>query len=128
MTKKEQCAQARLLRQQGLALSDIAERLGVAKSSVSSWLRDIVLTDEQVEHLIDYNRRMRGQNNGAQASRKKFSDLRKQYREQGRQKARENRSLHLAGCMLYWAEGAKRRNSVIFANSDANMMTLFIDT
>ena len=28
--------------------------------------------------------------------------------------------------MLYWAEGAKSRNVVIFANSDADMMELFL--
>ncbi len=29
--------------------------------------------------------------------------------------------------MLYWAEGAKDRNTVCFANSDANMVRLFLD-
>jgi hypothetical protein len=29
--------------------------------------------------------------------------------------------------MLYWAEGAKARNQVKFANSDANMLRLFRD-
>ena len=33
--------------------------------------------------------------------------------------------LHQAGCMLYWAEGAKSRNSAKFANSDPPMMLLF---
>ncbi len=28
--------------------------------------------------------------------------------------------------MLYWAEGAKHRNRVVFVNSDANMMRMFI--
>ncbi len=28
--------------------------------------------------------------------------------------------------MLYWAEGSKERNSVVFANSDANMLRFFI--
>lgn len=34
--------------------------------------------------------------------------------------------LHLAGCMLYWAEGAKSKNSVAFVNTDVYMMQLFM--
>lgn len=31
----------------------------------------------------------------------------------------------MAGCMLYWAEGSKNRNMVIFANSDPAMLRFF---
>lgn len=31
----------------------------------------------------------------------------------------------MAGCMLYWAEGAKRRNSIQFTNSDPAMLVFF---
>ena len=34
--------------------------------------------------------------------------------------------LHLAGCMLFWSEGSKNRNSVIFTNADAGMMRFFL--
>ena len=33
--------------------------------------------------------------------------------------------LHLAGCMLHWAEGSKRRNTIEFVNSDPHMVRLF---
>lgn len=32
----------------------------------------------------------------------------------------------MAGCMLYWAEGAKDRNVVKFANSDVAMVRFFV--
>jgi hypothetical protein len=32
----------------------------------------------------------------------------------------------MAGCMLYWAEGSKSRNSLVFANSDLNMVKFFL--
>jgi hypothetical protein len=32
----------------------------------------------------------------------------------------------MAGCMLYWGEGAKNRNSVRFSNSDPEMMRFFV--
>jgi uncharacterized protein YegJ (DUF2314 family) len=42
--------------------------------------------------------------------------------------ADKNNWLHVAGCMLYWAEGSKRnnRNAVAFTNSDLEMMRLFL--
>jgi hypothetical protein len=40
-------------------------------------------------------------------------------------RARESDPLHQAGCMLYWAEGAKGRNAIRFANSDLNMVKFF---
>ena len=33
--------------------------------------------------------------------------------------------MHLAGCMLHWAEGSKHRNAVIFVNSDPAMVAFF---
>jgi hypothetical protein len=39
--------------------------------------------------------------------------------------ARHGDPLHLAGCMLYWAEGSKRRNAIRFTNSDARMLAFF---
>lgn len=30
------------------------------------------------------------------------------------------------GCMLFWAEGAKKRNRIQFSNSDPNMILLFM--
>ena len=53
-------------------------------------------------------------------------ELRRENQAVGRQRAREQNGLHLAGCMLYWAEGAKDRNSVVFSNSDRTMVVLFV--
>ncbi len=33
--------------------------------------------------------------------------------------------LHLAGCMLYWAEGTKNRNRAQLVNSDVEMVRFF---
>ena len=40
--------------------------------------------------------------------------------------ARQMDPVHMAGCMLYWAEGAKQRNHLKFANSDVAMMAFFM--
>lgn len=124
--KRELRNKARQLRKEGQSLGEIALALEVAKSSVSYWVRDIVLTDEQVETLLDNKRNNKGRLRGAHTNREKFKDLRIAYQREGRLAARQGRPLHLAGCMLYWAEGAKDRNTVYFVNSDANMLQMFI--
>jgi DNA-binding transcriptional MerR regulator len=117
--------QARELRQQGMSVKEIARTMEASVGSVSAWVRDIVLTDAQVENLKNRQRRIGGQHKGAQANRQKFKLLRQQYQEAGREKAREGRPLHQMGCMLYWAEGAKGRTSTYFVNSDPDMLCFF---
>jgi len=114
------------MREQGESVRQIALNLKVAKSTISVWVRDIQLTDNQIAALQDNQRSYAAQNSGSQANRNKFRLLREQYQADGREKAKEMRPLHLAGCMLYWAEGAKNRNRLYFANSDPNMHLLFI--
>lgn len=117
---------AKQLRQEGHAITDIAKQLDVSKGSVSSWCRDIKLTDEQKAILQAKRKHWGAQNKGAQVNREKAREQRKIYQQQGRERAKEQRPLHMIGCMLYWAEGAKQKNIIHFVNSDANMMKLFI--
>lgn len=126
MAKPEKKKWARELRREGMSILAIAKKVGAAKSSVSGWCRDIKLTPEQEEALQKSNARREAQVKGARANVIKHRQKRLQYQEEGRQKAREGSQLHLAGCMLYWAEGAKARNEIKFVNSDADMMVLFV--
>jgi len=48
------------------------------------------------------------------------------YQQEGRRLARRREPLHIAGCMLYWAEGAKERNQLQFSNSDPDMARFFV--
>jgi hypothetical protein len=41
--------------------------------------------------------------------------------------ARRQDLLHVTGCMLYWAEGSKKRNDVEFTNSDPDMTRTFVE-
>jgi hypothetical protein len=47
-------------------------------------------------------------------------------RRKGRALARLCDPRHATGCMLYWAEGSKSRNSVQFVNSDPAMVRYFV--
>ncbi|MCB9459454.1 MAG: helix-turn-helix transcriptional regulator [Anaerolineaceae bacterium] len=127
MAKPKARQAARQLRQQdGLSIKEIAEKLGAARSSVSVWVRDIDLTPQQQARLDERNKYHPAQRQGSHANKAKHRELREQYQQEGRLKARESDLLHSWGCMLYWAEGTKSRNVIGFANSDTDMMVLFI--
>lgn len=128
MAKPKLKAEARRLRQEeGLSLIEICEQLHVAKGTAHYWLKDIPLTEEQLETVKQRREgRYKGRAAGGKANREKFRKLREQYQQEGREKAKELDPLHIAGCMLYWAEGAKTRNSVQFVNSDEAMILYFL--
>jgi transcriptional regulator with XRE-family HTH domain len=127
MTKNVERDRARQMRQeQGLPIHEIAKEIGVSISSVSLWVRDIVLSPEHEAYLNHSNRRFRAQIAGSRTNTAKFRAMRQQYQEEGRAKAREGDLLHSQGCMLYWAEGSKRRDALEFVNSDPIMMVFFI--
>jgi hypothetical protein len=114
---------ARALRRQGRSLNTIAREVGVAKSTASYWVRDIPLTEEQRGRLMSLSSRQRA---GHLARSRLAREARLEAQALGRLVARVDEPLHWAGCMLYWAEGAKDRNSLAFVNSDDDMMRLFL--
>ena len=126
MKTRERDLARQLRREEGASIKDIALRVGVSKSSVSLWVRDIELTPEQHAALaarnVAYNRQMSG--TWKQAARRR--DERIEYQEHGRTIARFGDPSFVAGCMLYWAEGARNRNSVKFTNSDPEMVRFFV--
>jgi transposase-like protein len=124
--KREAREQARSLRHQGYSIKQICQQLGVAKSSVSLWVRDIPLTEAQLADLKQRHPIFHGQYAGSQAIAAKHRALREQYQQEGRIKAREGDLLHQAGCMLYWGEGAKARNMLTLCNSDPDMIRFYM--
>jgi hypothetical protein len=120
--------QARELRQAGVPYKRIAAALEISPATAFAWTRDIELTPEQDAR----NRRGPNGPQNPEAQRKRAAAWaarcrarRTEFQEAGRRRARDGDLLHQAGCMLYWAEGAKSRNSAKFANSDPPMMLLF---
>jgi AcrR family transcriptional regulator len=111
--------QARLLRGTGLPLAEIAARLGVSKSSVSLWVRDV-----EFDPLPRPPRGRRREPNALQRRRQAEVDrlLAEGRARIGRLSERE---LLVAGVALYAGEGSKRDGSVIFANSDPRMVMFF---
>lgn len=125
--KTEEREKARALRRdEGRSVKEIAKLLSVSRSSVSLWVRDIQLSEEQLEALRQrnplYNRQLAGSGTNVAHGRRRRSRA----QEEGRALARSGDPLHLAGCMLYWAEGAKGRTQVRFSNSDPELVRLFV--
>ncbi len=109
-----------------MSVKDIAKQLGVAKSSVSVWVRDIELSADQAAALRDKYHHYDAKIKGSQANYQKGLERRIAYQQEGRAQARAGDPLHLTGCMLYWAEGTKNRTALKFVNSDPGMMRVFV--
>jgi transposase-like protein len=117
----------RLRRDHGLPIKEIARRVGVAPSSVSTWVRDVPLTPEQVDALRQrnpaYNAQLRGANRNAERGRER----RYNWQQQGRAAARRGHALHVAGVMLYWGEGDKwSPYTTRISNSDPAILRVFL--
>ena len=123
--KKELKEKALILRKKGKSIRDIAKTLKVSKGSVSLWVRDIKLTETQ-KNLLQSRSAVNNYRLGVEANAARCKELREQYQKEGVLKAKAEDPLHLIGCMLYWAEGAKSGNCLRFANSDPDMVKLFL--
>jgi hypothetical protein len=116
--KTEERAKARELRKDGWSLKRICVELGVSKGTASRWVRDILLP----EKLSSAPRN----NRGPEVRRLRAREKRRQWQEEGRRDAKAKDWLHVAGCMLFWAEGARRKNTVRLTNSDPDMVAFFM--
>ena len=114
---KEQ-EQARALRAQSRTLADIAQTLGVSKSSVSLWVRDVPFTPTL---------RLRGPHRRPHpAHEAKLRQIEALNNEgAARIGTLSEESFLVAGVALYAGEGAKADRVVKFANSDPEMIRFF---
>ena len=113
-------AEARRLRAEGRTLVEIASALGVSKSSVSLWVRDVDFSPPP--------RRRTGARRGPPNAlqRRKQEEIDRLLAE-GRERIGRlaEKEFLVAGTALYAGEGAKRDGSVRFANSDPRMILFF---
>lgn len=115
------------LRKKGMSYSQIKKRLGVAKSTLSYWLRDYPLSEKRIREL-------QGQNEQRiercrETKREKKEKRLKEFYEQQKKLIfpTSERELYLAGLFLYWGDGTKSHpTSLSLSNSDPAMLNFFI--
>jgi hypothetical protein len=109
---------ARDLRAQNWTLADIAEKLGVAKSSVSLWVRNVEFVPSQ--------RRTGAQRRPHPFHEAKLREIAEaEERGASRIGALDHFAFLVAGTALYAGEGSKSDGSVKFANTDPRMIAFF---
>jgi hypothetical protein len=111
--------QARRLRASGLPMAEIAARLGVSRSSVSLWARDVPFEP----HPRGTGGRRRAPNALQRRKQAEIDRLLAEGRDRlGRLSERE---FLVAGVALYAGEGSKGDGRLRFANSDPRMVAFF---
>lgn len=121
---------ARHLRLKGESVKEIAKKIEVAKSTVSLWVRDIILSTEQLENL--QKRALKGAELGRLRGSLKQKETRLKIINQNKKlgiktiKKLSNRELLITGTALYWAEGSKKSQSIDFCNSDPQLINFMI--
>ncbi|HAH21746.1 MAG TPA: hypothetical protein DCL49_12715 [Candidatus Omnitrophica bacterium] len=129
--RAREMAKARELRKQGLSVREIAAKIPCAKSSVSGWVKDIALTDKQIERLKSNQDRGRAKAaNHPNSPKQVWLRIRNSIIESALKDIPRTYSpeiLKILGSALYWAEGYKAtRNTVNFSNSDPGMIALIM--
>ncbi len=116
--KIEEQQRARRLRAESWTLADIAAELGVAKSSVSRWVRDVDFVP---------NPRRTARNRPPNKLQRAKADEIERCRQEGiaRVGALTDREFLMAGLGLYAGDGAKGDNEVAFANSNPDLVRFF---
>lgn len=123
------------LRRKGLSYSEILQKIPVAKSTLSLWLRSVGLSKKQIQRLS--RKKLLAIRKGGQSRKKWRLDSTKLIKKQAHLEIKkkikriDTRDLWLMGIMLYWAEGSKDKEykpgqSVIFSNSDSLMINVFL--
>jgi transcriptional regulator with XRE-family HTH domain len=121
--KLEEQERARQLRAQAWTLREIAHELGVAKSSVSVWVRDVAFDPSSRRSAVT-RRRPRGSDHPLR--RRKLAQL-EALRREGLERigTLSDREFLLAGLGLYAGDGAKGDKEVRLSNSDPLIVGCF---
>lgn len=119
-----------ILRRQGLSYSEILNKIPVAKSTLSLWLRAVGLSKKQKQILSA--KKLAAAKRGGETRRKERIRITEEIKDQARKEVKKmsKQELWSMGIMLYWAEGSKEKDGgnsqIIFSNSDPFMIKLFI--
>jgi len=122
----------RHLRQKGFSLGQIFNATNVPRTTIRTWIKDIVLSKDQVQILKDRVQK------ALQGGRIKSQKIKKNQRDKNENKLIKTgineigelspRDFLISGVSLYWAEGLKNKHEhrLGFCNSDPFMVKFYI--
>lgn len=114
------------MRKSGLSYKEIRERTGLAKSTLSYWLKTIPLSKKHRKRL--YTKQVSVLSRGAKSTRERRKKVVSEIIKQARSKIRlplTPEEFHLFGTALYWAEGSKGK-LIEFTNSDPHLILFMV--
>jgi len=117
------------LRKEGYSLKEISDKLKIAKSTSSLWLRNIKLGEKAIRRLrqkgllAQYKTSLRWQ----KKREKEKTELKKKALEFFKKLKKDPLQFKVYCSLLYWCEGTKRVNEgVRFINSDPTLIRTFL--
>jgi hypothetical protein len=127
MIKEELKQQARDLRRQGYSFREIGERFNLAKSTAGLWCRQEIVTADGLKRLkkLGDNGRLRSK----ETHHKKSLDLLSKIDKNCGVLVNKNYDLNdykLFLALLYWGEGSKTKERLVFTNSDQAMVKIYL--
>lgn len=118
-------------RKNGLSYSEILKNVPVAKSTLSLWLKSVNLSKSQKQKLTA--KKLNAAHRGGIVKRKNRQDLLRKIIDESKIQINPitKNELFLIGIVLYWAEGAKQKETnpsqgIVFSNSDCKMVKVFL--
>lgn len=126
--KTEEKAKAREMRKKGMGMREIADTLNVAKSSISYWVRDVVLSKKQREKLNKNGHRVDVIEKRRLSRIAHTAERRRHIIEKAKKEVSNlmDEPLWCTGVALYWGEGGKTQQTARLSNSDPDVIKLMM--
>jgi len=123
--KKRQ--QAIALRKKGKSYREISKKIGVAKSSLSLWLKHIKLSEKHRQRLYTKQIAILSRGTPSQIERRKreVDEIVKGAEAEVAKDTAHSATIRLMGAAMYWAEGSKTK-SFQFTNSDPRFILFMV--
>jgi len=116
------------LRKQGYSYSEISKFISVSHSTMSRWCRNVCLTNQQRERLLDKRKRNPFICSIIETARQNEIKAKEWAVDKTKQICVDKNLLFIIGMMLYWAEGSKfkKYRAIEFTNTDSNMIQIIM--
>src|SRR3989338_9165402 len=121
--------EARKLREQGKSIKEIERFLGIRRSSISVWVRDISLTAEQKKRLAGRGHSIEVTEKRRETRLANETKVRTRVLERGLQhvESMQDVDLFALGIGLYWGEGSKTQRATIeLSNTDPRVIQIHV--